>query len=230
MSPIATAKADTAIYKKATPAVAWTVVQIGSQTGEGTAWVVDKKNRLLVTNHHVAGKAKEITLYFPEYRSGKLITSRDWYINKGNGISATLVTSNSKKDIAVIQVDELPPGTPELKLADESPEVGDVVHTVGHPGNNPRLWAGNTDEVQKIGRIQIDLDGKQPVDAQVQISKLQIYPGASGSPVLNESGRVVGVISGGKFDKKSGEAKVVMSIDVSEVRKVVAAAKRKLSE
>ncbi len=58
------------------------------QTWTGTAWLVDARRRLLVTNDHVAspgrhgsalGAVRELRLTFPAYRDGRLIHDVEWY-------------------------------------------------------------------------------------------------------------------------------------------------------
>jgi S1-C subfamily serine protease len=229
LSPIASGRglANSAVYKKTLPSVAWILTKEEDRMMQATAWVVDVENRLLVTNHHVVAKAEKMVVFFPEYEGGKLITDREWYAENGTPIPARTVLASQTKDLAVIQVKELPEGAKALKLAEGSPEAGDLVYTVGNPGTKPNLWAGAASTVRKVERLSRKFDDT-PFDATAQESKLGIHKGASGSPVVNADGEVVGVIFGGDFRLDDNTLVKAYSVDVSEVRVVVGEARRPL--
>src|SRR5262249_25594156 len=118
---------------------------------EGTAWVADAKNRLLVTNHHVTDGARAIRVYFPTSDGhGSVATSRDWYESNGPGVGGRVVAADPKKDLAVIQVDGLPGGVKELKLAGGSAEPGELAHTVGNSGSSQALWGYANGTVRSV--------------------------------------------------------------------------------
>jgi hypothetical protein len=226
---VGTAQAQpAAIYKKLTPAVAWVLLDVKGKPFESTAWVVDKQNRLAVGSCNVVADADKLTLFFPTFKGAKLIRDREWYRKNGDGIDAKLILTSPKKNLSVYQLEELPEGTPELKFAAASPEEEDDVHTVTlGPAGEPKLWTGNSGKVTEIRRLQGKI-GPNPVDFQGQVCELELYNGTSGAPVVNDSGRVVGVVVGGNYDQDTGKATKVVCADVSEVKKLVADAKKKL--
>lgn len=80
-------------------------------------------------------------------------------------------------DVAVLELadpDDLPP----LLRAGADPSVGDEVRIVGFPAARPSTSAGPVDDVSG-GRLLLDL---------------VVDPGASGSPVLDDAGLVVGQV------------------------------------
>src|SRR5437867_12783308 len=48
----------------------------------GTCWVYDRQQRLVITNKHVIDKALSVTIDFPMYEKGKLVTSITDYIKQ----------------------------------------------------------------------------------------------------------------------------------------------------
>ena len=231
LSPVAgsVARADAGVYKQTLPSVAWVLTEKpdAKKPGmyEGTAWVVDRENRLLVTNHHVVDGAERVKVYFPQRRNGKLMTDREWYVRSGRGFRAKVVVADARRDLAVIRIDAMPEDVRELKLADGSPEVGDEVFTVGNPGLEDDLWVGNRSTVRSVKQETILTREGNRFEGTRQESKLAISPGASGSPVVNAAGEVIGVVFAGDFPKAGEPAARTFSVDVTEVRAVLAKAR-----
>ena len=91
------------VYRETLPGVAWVVTAKPCaghiRACEGTAWVADAKNRLLVTNHHVTAGAKAIRVYFPAANDrGSVSTSRDWYESNGPGVAGRVVAADEQLD------------------------------------------------------------------------------------------------------------------------------------
>lgn len=208
------------IYKQTLPGIAWVVSEIKGGTGTGTGWVIDKKNRLLVTNHHVIDRSKRVVVFFPEQKNGKTVAERDWYAENGKPIPAKVIASDPTKDLAILQVDRIPESAVELKLATESPEPGEVVHTVGNSGSSGALWVYSSSNVRQVYR------GKEGgFDGQLVETSLPVDPGASGSPIVNGAGEVVAVT----FAAGKGRL-VTLSVGVPEVKGMLKTAVAKLAD
>lgn len=92
-------------------------------------------------------------------------------------VEVTAVRLSTAADVAILDVadpDALPPA---LVLADGVRE-GDTVRSIGFPAATPFTGAGEVARVEG-GRLLLDLE---------------VSPGASGSPVVGEDGRVVGQV------------------------------------
>jgi S1-C subfamily serine protease len=97
-------------------------------------------------------------------------------LDAGSGVPVTGVRLASIADVAVLEV--AADATPPPLRAGSSAELGQAVITVGFPGALPTLREGRVDRVEP-SRLVLGLE---------------VAGGASGSPVLDEAGRVVGQI------------------------------------
>src|SRR5438552_3048764 len=131
------------IYQRTLRSVTWIVqaVEAGGNrvrlmTGSGS--LIDVPKRLVLTNYHVVGEAKELAVFFPQFdRNKQLIADREYYFRQLQGragyIRGAVIARSPKQDLAVIELPALPQGTTAVRLARESVAPGDQVHSIGHP-------------------------------------------------------------------------------------------------
>lgn len=81
-------------------------------------------------------------------------------------------------DVALLDLEDPAAAPPALPVAADPAEVGERVRTVGFPSGMPYTTAG---DVARAGRGELRLD-------------MEVDPGASGSPVLDRTGAVVGQV------------------------------------
>src|SRR5262245_40942161 len=120
----------------------------GGRAATGTGSVVDANDRLILTNNHVVANMHELVVFFPTYENGKPVKERDRYLNmlkEGNKspadlIHAEIIAMDPLRDLALIRVPKLPPGTEALPIAKGVVNIGQVVHSVGNPGASDALW------------------------------------------------------------------------------------------
>lgn len=143
----------------------------GGSTGGGSGFVVDAEGHV-VTNAHVVAGAAEIT-----------VTTAD-----GTDHPATLVGTDATTDIAVLHVEA--EGLVPLAFAEsEDVRVGQAVLAIGSPfGLEGTLTAG---VVSALGREMTAPNDAVIADA-IQ-TDAAINPGNSGGPLLDLTGRVIGV-------------------------------------
>ena len=187
------------------------LIQIG-QT-RGTGWIVDRSRRLLITNHHVVGNAPFPQVFFPLYKDGKPVAEVQGYA-KEIYILGRVIDSDPKRDLAVIQLQVMPPTATQLKMAADSAGPGDRVHSIGNPGQAFALWVYSLGSVRQVARQAITYQNNQKVDAVVVMTQAPINPGDSGGPIVNDAGEVVAVTSG---TSQKGNL-ISFGIDISEVR------------
>lgn len=167
-----------AIAESVLPSVVSILIEAGDNSGSGSGFIVQSDGYIL-TNNHVAAPAVnggELTVVFED----------------GEKAVAKIVGRNTSYDLAVLKVDRN--GLPAAVLGDSSAvRVGEIAIAIGAPlGLNGTVTsgiissldrpvtAGGSGELAFINAIQTDA---------------AINPGNSGGPLLDGSGRVIGINS-----------------------------------
>jgi Do/DeqQ family serine protease len=139
--------------------------------GLGTGMIIDSQGHVL-TNHHVAGGATKIEVL----------------LSNGNRYLAKLIGTDSKTDLAVIQIPAEEP-LPKVTFGDsDKVEVGEWVVAIGHPrGLDQTVTQGIISAKHRQGITD-------PSSYQDFLqTDAAINPGNSGGPLLNLKGEVIGV-------------------------------------
>jgi hypothetical protein len=178
-----------------------------SRTGGGTGFYAFKANKqkVIVTNAHVC----------------ELGTNGYVAVEDDNGLRSLnkIITSDSIRDLCLVETTR----GKTLALAAEGPKRFEIVRSIGHAS----LKDTSSTQGQFIGyRLEKFLEAQKaggcaegatpvtietmfgPIDAcekQEQLGFTTIYsgPGASGSPVINQAGEVVGVLNSGDGLKRA---------------------------
>src|SRR4051812_46720270 len=108
------------LYRRAVPGIAWALT---ADQGKGTAWVVDRERRWLLTNYHVVGTSRSVELLFPLFHGGQPIADRTYYLQNreelkqaGHLTSARVLLRDPDLDLALLQAERLPAGVVALPL------------------------------------------------------------------------------------------------------------------
>jgi len=65
------------VYQKVVRSTAWVHADRGNgRKATGSGSLVDKGRRLVLTNYHVVGDVKDVTVFFPQYDGKKAIPDR----------------------------------------------------------------------------------------------------------------------------------------------------------
>ena len=147
----------------------------------GTGFVADREKGLIVTNAHVAGE----------------LTACSYEIKFGNGkkVEAKLEYLDPCYDFAILHVnpDDIPQYVIPLKISNENLSINTEIYSMGNSARNEfSTYKGYVFDTESILWL------KPIAEQSFQFSGLTV-PGASGSPVLNTKGEVVGLLYGGKF-------------------------------
>lgn len=139
-------------------------------TGSGSGFVYDASNGLVLTNAHVVGDAKEVTLVFSDKRRAK----------------AKVVGRDERTDVAVLKTEAK--GLKAVQVGDLSKlRVGDPVMAVGAPfGLEMTVTAGIVSAKNRT------LGGQFVPFIQTDAA---VNPGNSGGPLFSRDGAVVGINS-----------------------------------
>lgn len=212
------------VYQYALKSAVWIYVRTKSGQGSGSGALIDRKNRIVITNDHVAGDAEEILVFFPVYRGGKLLVEKQAYLRQTKPselIRGKTVLTESRRDMALIQVDRVPDGVEALPLARESAAVGQTVHSVGNPGGSDGLWVYTSGTVRQVYRKKwmsgSPGGGTASHESLVVETQSPTNPGDSGGPLVNDRGELVGVTHGGSTRHQL----MSLFIDVVEARQFI---------
>ncbi len=219
-------------YSEALRSTVWIVVPDrpleegkGVSIRTGTGSLVDKARGLVITNYHVVGGKDECRVFFPLLEKNEPVGDKRRYSRELNNASAYIrgrvVAREERCDLALVQLDQVPPGAVALRFAPSSVKPSDKLHTIGNPGASDFLWVYTDGTVRQLGRKQFRAtgrDGRDPIDLDCMIveSTSPVNPGDSGGPVLNDKGELVAVVQGHLSDAQARS--MTYFIDVSEVR------------
>ena len=175
------------IYGEAIRSVAWIV----NGKYQGSGFLLNKDLRFVVTNAHVVTDSERVDVFFPVTdRKGNVIEERNYYRKyrepleaQGFYSSGRVIRKDEKNDLALVQVDWIPHDIreiDELKVCSDAMDSNEKrVHILGNPGGLP-LWRWSSGHLHKCGNT---------IDVESNIS-----PGNSGGPVLDNEGRLVGIV------------------------------------
>ena len=184
-------------------AVSAGVVQVRTDSGSGTGFVVGSDGTI-VTNAHVVGSANKVTVQFDDSNST---------------VDATVAGRDPSSDLAVLHVD--PADSPPLKplgLADsDSVKVGDLAVAIGYPLGLARTATSGI--VSGVGR-QIQAPNGFSIDKVIQ-TDAPINPGNSGGPLLDARGRVIGINSQIATAGSQGNVGIGFAVPSNSVRELV---------
>lgn len=204
------------IYRQAVRATALVRVKMGDKSGFGTAWVVNREKGLLITNHHVVENATQVQVLFPIISGGRVVADKDLY-KRETPLSARVLASDPRCDLALLQLSKIPGNVVELKLAGESAEPGERVHSVGNPGASSAYWVYSQGLVRQVAHRKIAFPG-QVIETKLVEIQSPVNPGDSGSALVNDQCEVVAVVSATNHTAQL----FGLAIDVSRVRHFLA--------
>src|SRR4051812_21781030 len=142
--------------------------------GTGSGFVFDDRGHIL-TNNHVVESAEKITVTF----------------NDGVEASATVVGTDPQSDVAVIKVDNTS-YRPLQRGVSSKLKVGELVMAVGSPfGLSQTVTTGI---ISATERNEFGINGPDSYESFLQ-TDAAINPGNSGGPLVDMSGRVIGINS-----------------------------------
>lgn len=196
------------IYRTISPGVAFinttTLVQdwwsVQERSGNGSGSVIDAQGHIL-TNFHVIERAQRITVNF----GGEKV------------FPATLVGGDPDTDLAIIKIENPPPGLTIVPFGDSDKLiVGQKVLAIGNPfGLDRTLTTGVISGLQRPIRARND----RPIDAAIQ-TDASINPGNSGGPLLDRFGRMIGINSQ-ILSPAGGSVGVGFAVPVNTAKRVI---------
>lgn len=174
-------------------------VEVPAGSGSGFLW--DTRGHV-VTNYHVVDGGRSYT-----------VTLHD-----GSEHAARLVGGDPRKDVAVLRIDAPAERLAPVALPPEGHrlEVGQKTIAIGNPfGLDHTLTTGVVSALDReiVGFGEVTIRGMIQTDASIN-------PGNSGGPLLDSSGRLIGMNTM-IFSQSGGSAGIGFAVPVATVRRVV---------
>ena len=175
------------------------IFTIPQGTGSGFVW--DERGHI-VTNNHVVTNA-----------AGARVR-----LNDGRDYNATLVGASAVHDLAVLRITVAHRRPPPLPIGTSADlKVGQKVFAIGNPFGLD--WSLTTGIVSALDRALPDEEGKGALEHMIQ-TDAAINPGNSGGPLLDSSGRLIGINSA-IFSPSGAYAGIGFAVPVDTVNRVV---------
>lgn len=169
---------DPELFQRPLPASRFSRIAEGSQRSCGSAFAIDRDGHLL-TNEHVVSGATSVW-----------VTTDD-----GNVLPAVVVGTDPRSDLAVLRI---PMRTTPITVSERTgPARGEMVVTIGNPGGSSTSgeMAASVGCISATDRALPTLSAREQrfYGDLLQITT-PIATGSSGGPLLDLSGRVIGVV------------------------------------
>jgi putative serine protease PepD len=174
-APARSATDVSALYERVSPGVVSVEVQTAEGGGTGSGFVLDRDGYIL-TNDHVVDGAQTVRVRFADSGAG--------------GVTARVAGVDPSTDLALLKID--PAGhklTPLSLGSSKDLKVGQPAIAIGSPFRLEGTLT--TGVISALGR-SIQAPNNFTIDSVVQ-TDAAINPGNSGGPLLDASGRVVGI-------------------------------------
>jgi S1-C subfamily serine protease len=146
---------------------------------EGSGFVLSPDR--VMTNAHVVAGANSVTVEA-----------------NGNPYDATVVSYNPDIDIAILAVPHLPPGP--LPFAEEPAKPGSNALVLGYPGGGG--FVATPARIREVIELSgPDIYRNATVNREVYTIRATVEQGNSGGPLIDLSGKVLGVVFGAAVDE-----------------------------
>jgi S1-C subfamily serine protease len=168
----------------------------------GSGFVVGEEGHI-VTNAHVVASSTDVRVSFSDHRT----------------VTARVIGKDPDTDLAVLAVSTKGPKLHPLELGDSSSiRVGDPTVAIGNPfGLERTLTTGVVSALQR----RITAPSGFAIEDVIQ-TDAALNPGNSGGPLLDATGRVIGVNSQiASGDGSSGSVGIGFAVPASTVRRVL---------
>lgn len=213
-------KTSAEIYKAVAPATV--VVRVAGGIGSGV--VIDPAGWVLTNHHVIASGAVEDFKYEATILLGKLSKQTGAMERRDEQYKAEVYKADKLRDIALLKIVDPPDDLPSVRIAEDNPAPGSEVVALGHAGAG-MLWALKSGQISALGKLsealaqlasfKDDEEGQKAADAFRRFmdgqnlgliiqSTVNVLPGDSGGPLLNERGELVGLNVFSRKDPKTG--------------------------
>ena len=166
------------------------LIYSGESSGSG-ALITEEGH--IITNHHVVGEHEIVNVWFKPV--GTAFNENDFFENiESLMIEGKVLKVDEVTDLALVKIEKLPSYAAPIPMLDaELPLVGDDAHAVGHPGDE--YWTYTRGYVSQVRKEHKWGYGEDEGSRQATVIQTQtpINPGNSGGPLVDETGKLIGI-------------------------------------
>lgn len=218
------AKAGSETYSKTVGSTVWIITRdADNETSTGTGVLVDAEKRIVLTNAHVVGDSRTAVVFFADQGRGEVENKRQFYLDNvvRLGQAGKVVSVDRRRDLALIQIAQVPQGVKAIEFAESSGKPGSAVDVVGNPGGSDVLWVCTSGTVRSVYDKKFKSDHGEHQFHAVEIQS-PIKQGDSGAPVVNEQGQLIALAQSFSSQNPS----VSYCVDISEIKALLSSAWR----
>jgi S1-C subfamily serine protease len=190
---------------------------------EGAGVLIERRGKWLVTSYRVVADgrpiqdgADNVRVYFP-FVDNRSAGERRYFNKYDLPVSGRILAVDARRDLALIELDRLPPEAIALPMAFDDCKLGDAVFLPSYGGNRrSSKWAA-TGTVRGLADARIAPE-RETWSASIVLKTAAEKPYPSGGPVINASGELVGIVASrnAKTDQHA-----VHCIAISEIKDLV---------
>jgi S1-C subfamily serine protease len=196
------------------------VVQGPDAQAHASGCVLDAGRRLVLTTAEVVDSKAPAEAFFPARQGGHVVAEPAFYKaqadllrKQGLRVKAKVLAADPRRNLALLEVASVPAEARPVRLADAVPAPGDSLHALGSPRRAAFWWAYASAVVRQRAHARLATFEMGP-DPEVLLLQAVLGDGEAGGPVLDDTGALVGIVSG----KSAPQQQISYALAVSEVR------------
>ena len=160
----------------------------------GTGFFIDSNGATnIITNKHVIDGLESIKR---KYASLGLVIAAE-SINKNRYINLKVLGTHKYADVGLIQIEKMQGGDTTLQISERDPNTGENVFLIGNPRD--MYFSITSGILSRKYNDDLISNNKSVKVLRYQFTASSL-PGSSGSPILNEDGDVIGILSHGRVE------------------------------
>lgn len=182
-----------------TRATVW--VRPQSTEGRAAGVLIDRNRKLVLTSAAAVGTEPVVDVIAPRWELGRLVAEADAYSDRlglrlaGHCVSGMVLARDSARDLALIELDTVPPDLVPIAWSAGAPRTADSVATMGHLTGIDLLWLYAAGSVRSVGDVELNRTQLERVKVRTTLLQLPHQGSASGGPVVNAAGELVGILA-----------------------------------
>jgi tetratricopeptide (TPR) repeat protein len=180
--------------------------------------LIDRDRRLVLTSAAAVGNEQVVDVVWPRWKENRLIAESAAYRDllgltlSGHCVQGAVLGRDLARDLALIELDKCPESASPIVFG-KVPRTGDRVSAVSHPTSEELLWLYASGSIRSVGKVSLKRDVDEKAKADALLLQLPHQATASGGPIVDEHGRLVGVLS----SRDDGRQHLAYSATIDEI-------------